>query len=224
MLPNRLIDGYHAFLYGRLPQEQQRFANLAQEGQKPKVMIVGCCDSRVSPEVIFDARPGEIFVLRNVANLVPPYEPDGGRHSASAALEFAVQSLKVEHIVILGHARCGGVRAFADDASEPLSPGDFIGKWMTLLAPTAERIGPQDANENLGDYVERLGHASVRTSLANLRTFPCVSILEGRGRLSLHGAYFDVASGRLDLLNEATGTFAPTTTELPSRISLIGCV
>lgn len=224
MLPTRLFDGYRAFLDGRLPQEQERFAHLAREGQKPTIMIVGCCDSRVSPEVIFDARPGEIFVLRNVANLVPPYEPDGGRHSASAALEFAVQSLKVEHIVVLGHARCGGVRAFAEEESTPLSPGDFIGKWMTILAPVAERLGPRHARESMADYVERLGHASVRTSLANLRTFPCVSILEERGRLSLHGAYFDVASGRLDLLDEASGDFAPAVAELPARLSRIGCV
>ena len=101
-------------------------------------MVIGCCDSRVSPEVIFDASPGEMFVVRNVANLVPPFETGGDYHGTSAALEFAVQALRVKHIVVLGHARCGGIRAFADDTA-PLSPGDFIGRWMSLIAPAAER-------------------------------------------------------------------------------------
>src|SRR4029077_6548052 len=130
-LPPRLIEGYQAFAQGRLPREQDRYRELAQSGQAPQVMVIGCCDSRVSPEVIFDARPGELFVVRNVANLVPPYAPDGAYHGVSAALEFAVGALRVRHIVVLGHARCGGVRAFAED-SAPLSPGDFIGKWMSL--------------------------------------------------------------------------------------------
>ena len=105
-------------------------------------MVIGCCDSRVSPEVIFDARPGELFVVRNVANLVPPFETGGTYHGVSAALEFGVAALKVKHIVILGHAHCGGVKAFAEDA-EPLSPGDFIGRWMSLMAPAAAKVGPR---------------------------------------------------------------------------------
>ena len=117
-------------------RERERFEELAWSGQKPEIMIIGCCESRVSPEVIFDARPGELFVVRNVANLVPPFETGGLYHGTSAALEFAVQALRVKHIVVLGHGRCGGVRAWVDD-SEPLSPGDFIGKWMTLIEPAA---------------------------------------------------------------------------------------
>src|SRR3712207_5302054 len=136
MLPSRLIEGYRAFLAERLPRERSRYAALAETGQRPEVMIIGCCDSRVSPEVIFDASPGELFVVRNVANLVPPYETGGDYHGTSAALEFAVQALRVKHIVVLGHARCGGVRAFADETA-PLSPGDFIGRWMTLIGPAA---------------------------------------------------------------------------------------
>ena len=139
-LPSRLLEGYRAFRSGRLPHEQARFRELAETGQRPEVMVIGCCDSRVSPEVIFDAHPGELFVVRNVANLVPPYSPDGGQHGVSAAVEFAVQALKVSHIVVLGHAQCGGVRAFAED-SAPLSPGDFIGQWMALLAPAAHALG-----------------------------------------------------------------------------------
>src|ERR671916_1331905 len=150
MFPQRLVDGYRAFLGERFPRERSRFAALAERGQRPEVMIIGCCDSRVSPEVIFDASPGELFVVRNVANLVPPYAPDGDYHGTGAALEFAVQSLKVKHIVVLGHAHCGGIRAFADNAA-PLSTGDFIGKWMTLIAPAAERLGPRN-----GDTAEHL--------------------------------------------------------------------
>jgi carbonic anhydrase len=117
--PQRLVEGYREFADGRLRHEQGRYRELAEAGQSPEVMVIGCCDSRVSPEVIFDARPGELFVVRNVANIVPPYEPDGHAHGVSAALEFGVAALKVKHIVVLGHARCGGVKAFAENA-EPL--------------------------------------------------------------------------------------------------------
>src|SRR6478735_575446 len=158
--PQRLIDGYGAFASGRLQSEQDRYRELAEHGQTPEIMVIGCCDSRVSPEVIFDARPGELFVVRNVANLVPPFETGGDYHSTSAALEFAVQALKVKHIVVLGHGRCGGIRAYADD-TEPLSPGDFIGKWMTLVRPAAERAGPISPGETLEDYVERLALISI---------------------------------------------------------------
>src|SRR3954451_20449740 len=112
--PQRLIDGYGAFASGRLQAEQHRYRDLAERGQTPQIMVIGCCDSRVSPEVIFDARPGELFVARNIANLVPPYTPDGAQRAMSAALEFAVQALKVKHIVVLAHAQCGGVRAYAE--------------------------------------------------------------------------------------------------------------
>src|SRR5580693_10727870 len=141
--PQQLLDGYQAFTTQRLPTEQTRYRELSERGQSPEVMVIGCCDSRVSPEVIFDAHPGELFVVRNVANLVPPYAPDGAYHGVSAALEFAVQALRVKHIVVLGHARCGGIRAFADEGA-PLSPGDFIGQWMSLIAPAAARVQPAD--------------------------------------------------------------------------------
>lgn len=220
--PSRLTEGYAAFAEGRLPREQDRFEQMAANGQKPEIMIIGCCDSRVSPEVIFDAGPGEMFVLRNVANLMPPYEPDGRNHSASAALEFAVQALKVKHIVILGHARCGGVRAFADDASTPLSPGDFIGKWMNNLNHAVARTGGRRANEPLDDYAERLALASIDQSIANLLTFPCVRILHERGKLQLHGAYFGVATGQL-LIRDANGNFCPAVEGGPARINMIRC-
>lgn len=203
--PERLLSGYRTFATQRLPTEQSRYRELSERGQSPQVMVIGCCDSRVSPEVIFDAEPGELFVVRNVANLVPPYAPDGAAHGVSAALEFGVQVLRVKHIVVLGHAQCGGVKALVQD-SAPLSPGDFIGKWMSLLTPTMEAT-PRVPGEAEQEFITRLEKAAVRRSLDNLMTFPCISILAERGALSLHGAYFGVAQGSLAVLDTATGEF-----------------
>jgi carbonic anhydrase len=194
--PDRLVEGYTAFLGGRLREEQSRYRQLAETGQSPEIMVIGCCDSRVSPEVIFDARPGELFVVRNVANIVPPYAPDGQAHGVSAALEFGVVALKIKHIVVLGHAQCGGVRAFAEDA-EPLSPGDFIGKWMKLMAPAMQTVGPRLDTEKPGDYLRRLEQANIVNSLNNLMTFPRLAKMIKRGDIGIHGAYFGVATGSL---------------------------
>jgi len=207
--PQQLVTGYRTFATQRLPTEQSRYRELSERGQSPEVMVIGCCDSRVSPEVIFDAGPGELFVVRNVANLVPPYAPDEAAHGVSAALEFAVQVLRVKHIVVLGHAQCGGIKALVEP-SEPLSPGDFIGRWMALLAPTVEQT-PRGGGEALADFATRLEQRAVKTSLANLMTFPCISVLVERGKLQLHGAYFGVARGSLSVLDPATGTFERVT-------------
>lgn len=214
-LPAALLAGYDAFVGGRLPEEQQRFADLAASGQSPRIMLIGCCDSRVPPEVIFNARPGELFVVRNVANLVPPYKPDGELHGTSAALEYAVQALRVEHIVVLGHGRCGGVRAFAERDRKALSPGDFVGRWMSLLEPAAERIGP-GSEDDTDRFAALLEVASLRQSLGNLRTFPCVHILEGRGKLALHAAHFDVRTGALAWFDEERDALVPVPGE-PAR-------
>ena len=205
--PQRLIDGYNAFASGRLPREQDRYRELAERGQSPQIMVIGCCDSRVSPEVIFDASPGELFVVRNVANLIPPYSPDGAYHGVSAALEFGVGALRVKHIVVLGHAHCGGVRAFAEEHA-PLSPGDFIGKWMSLIAPAAEKLGARAAAP-LADYLTRLEQASVANSLDNLMTFPRLAKLIEKGNVGTHGAYFGVATGDLSVLDRTSGEFKP---------------
>jgi carbonic anhydrase len=206
VFPTALIDGYRAFKANRFAHESERYRKLAEQGQTPETLIIACCDSRAAPEMIFNALPGEIFVIRNVANLVPSYKPDGDYHSTSAALEFAVQSLKVTDIVVLGHGRCGGIMAALDPFAEPLSPGDFIGKWMGLLAPAAESIA---ANQSLtgAERQTALERISVANSIENLRTFPCVSILESRQRLRLHGAWFDISSGELWVLDAATGNF-----------------
>ena len=205
--PQRLIDGYSAFASGRLPAEQHRYRELAERGQTPEIMVIGCCDSRVSPEVIFDAGPGELFVVRNVANLVPPFETGGSYHGVSAALEFGVGALKIRHIVVLGHAHCGGIKAYAEEA-EPLSPGDFIGRWMSLMAPAAEKVGPRGSMSR-EEYLERMEKASVVNTLDNLMTFPRLKKLIERGAVRVHGAYFGVATGQLSVLDKATGEFMP---------------
>ncbi|MDA4845382.1 carbonic anhydrase [Hoeflea poritis] len=205
--PDRLLAGYDRFMHGRYEEERDRYRDLAEKGQKPQTLIIACCDSRAAPETIFNSGPGELFVIRNVANLVPPYAPDGEFHSTSAALEFAVQSLRVRHIVVMGHGRCGGIAAALDPNAEPLSPGDFIGRWMSLLTPVSSEI-QQSTMLTAGERQTALERISIRNSLSNLRTFPCVKILEDKGKLDLHGAWFDISSGELWVMDEATGDFS----------------
>ena len=204
--PQHLIDGYQTFTSQRLPTEQLRYRELAERGQSPEVMVIGCCDSRVSPEVIFDAGPGELFVVRNVANLVPVYAPDGGAHGVSAALEYAIQVLKVKHIVVLGHAQCGGIRAFIDKAA-PLSPGDFIGRWMSMFVKPNETV-ERRGHETIQDFATRIEKAAVMRSLENLMTFPFVQTAAERGAVQLHGAYFGVAQGSLSVLDRDSREFS----------------
>ncbi|MBV8700611.1 carbonic anhydrase [Bradyrhizobium sp.] len=203
--PKSLLDGYRTFRTQRLPTEQTRYRELSVRGQSPEAMVIGCCDSRVSPEVIFDAGPGELFVVRNVANLVPVYQPDQGAHGVSAALEFAVNALHVKHVVVLGHAQCGGIRAFINK-SEPLSPGDFIGRWMAMFIKPGEVV-EQRAHETMHDFTVRIEKAAVFRSLENLMTFPFVRSKVERGELQLHGAYFGVAEGSLFVLDKIAKEF-----------------
>jgi carbonic anhydrase len=203
--PQRLLKGYRAFATQRLPTEQTRYRELSVKGQSPEVMVIGCCDSRVSPEVIFDVGPGELFVMRNVANLVPVYEPDGGAHGVSAALEYAVNVLRIKHIVVLGHAQCGGIRAFVDKI-EPLSEGDFIGRWMQMFVKPGEVV-EQRNHESMQDFVVRIEKAAVFRSLENLLTFPFVRKAVDAGQMELHGAYFGVAEGSLFVLDKVAKEF-----------------
>ncbi len=205
-LPPHLLDGYRSFMSGRYAAESSRYRHLARDGQTPKTMVIACCDSRVAPEIVFDCGPGDLFVVRNVANLVPPYEPDGAYHSTSAALEFAVQSLKVENIVVMGHGRCGGIAAALSPDAAPLSPGDFIGKWMNLVAPAAATVA-SNALMTAGERQRAMERISIRFSISNLRSFPCVNILEQKGRLTLHGAWFDISTGELWVMDMASGDF-----------------
>jgi carbonic anhydrase len=204
--PSRLLEGYKTFMSGRYTAERQRYRDLAETGQEPHTLVIACCDSRAAPETIFDCGPGELFVVRNVANLVPPYAPDSNYHATSAALEFAVQSLKIRQIVVMGHGRCGGIKAALDPNAAPLSPGDFIGQWMGLLKPAAQQIQDSQLLTN-GERQIALERISIRNSMANLRTFPCVKILEDRGSMVISGAWFDISTGELWVMDPKTGDF-----------------
>jgi carbonic anhydrase len=206
-LPEKLLSGYRSFMSGDYATQSKRYRDLAQTGQTPETMVIACCDSRAAPETIFDSGPGELFVVRNVANLVPPYTPDGEYHGTSAALEFAVQSLNVKSIVVLGHGRCGGVAAALNPQFQPLSPGDFIGKWIDMLKPPAAIVGDNQLM-TAGERQRALERISIRFALTNLRTFPYVKALEDEGKLSLHGAWFDISSGELWIMDPETGDFS----------------
>ena len=198
---NDLIEGYYRFRGNEWLAERERWQELAL-GQSPKVMVIACSDSRVEPATIFGSRPGEVFVVRNVANLVPPYEPDGGRHGVSAALEFAVTKLGVEEIVVLGHGACGGVQAALTRSLADSAPGEggFVAGWISLLDEARARVA---AEHGTGDEGQRaLEQEGVRVSIANLLTFPYVRERVEAGALTIHGAVFAIADGRLRVLGE----------------------
>jgi carbonic anhydrase len=205
--PPRLVDGYRAFVDTRLPLERSRYEKLAETGQQPEVMVICCCDSRVSPEAIFDAHPGELFVVRNVANLVPPYTPSGFTHGVSAALEFAIQLLKVKYVIVMGHTHCGGIRAYAEHQNR-LDPGDFIDNWMSLIAPAARTVGEVGSMAR-ADYLARLEQASIVATLNNLQSFPWIRSRVEDGSVQLIGAYFDVGTGALTAYDPNQGIFGP---------------
>jgi carbonic anhydrase len=204
-MPRALFEGYIAFKYGRFRTERARYRELADTGQKPELMVIGCCDSRAAPEVIFDAVPGQVFTVRNVANLVPPYDPDGEFHGTSAALEYAVQALHVKHILVLGHARCGGIAASLARDTNPLTRDDFIGKWISMVDAARGDLEAMDPPAE--NRIETLEKLSIIRSLANLRTFPCIQSLEPRGEVHLHGAYFDIESGELSWFDKQSQAF-----------------
>ena len=169
--PDHLLKGHANFMAGRYVREKDRYRELAASGQNPTTMIIACCDSRAAPELIFDAAPGELFVLRNVANLVPTYQPDGGQHGTSAGIEFAVKALEIANIVIMGHGRCGGIKAALAPDQSPLDDGDFIGKWMSMLGGLPEQVG-QNELMTATERQTALERISIRNSIQNLRTFP----------------------------------------------------
>ncbi|MGB3167082.1 MAG: carbonic anhydrase [Alteraurantiacibacter sp.] len=206
---NGLIDGYRRFRETSYAEEHERWAQLS-EGQSPKTMVISCSDSRVDPAQIFDVSPGELFVVRNVAALVPPYEMTPGQHGVSAALEFAVQFLKVEQVVVLGHGMCGGCQAALTRNlhGNALGEGGFVANWVHMLDEARDPIA--EAHGTTGREAERaMELAAVKVSLANLRTFPYVQNKLASGELSLRGAYFAISDGVLHLLDEESGDFAP---------------
>jgi len=206
---DRLIAGYRRFRQSTWGSNRDRWASL-REGQNPEVMIIACSDSRVDPAQVFDVDPGEIFVVRNVAAMVPPFETAPGLHGVSAALEFAVQVLKVREIVVMGHGMCGGCKAALTRELHGTEPGEggFIANWIGLLdevrGPIAEAYGTTSR-----DAQRAMEHAGVRVSLANLRSFPCIRRGERDGSLRLRGAFFAISDGVLHLLDEDSGAFSP---------------
>lgn len=205
----QLVDGYRRFREGHWAEEREKW-EAAAKGQAPKVMVISCSDSRVDPAQIFDVAPGEIFAVRNVAALVPPFEKTPGQHGVSAALEFAVQFLKVKEVVVMGHGLCGGCQAALTQSLHGTSPGEggFVANWISLLdearGPIAAELGTEGREAEL-----KMEREAVKVSLANLRTFPCVKEKEASGELTLRGAHFAIADGVLHLLDEASGEFAP---------------
>ncbi|MFL6752616.1 MAG: carbonic anhydrase [Sphingomicrobium sp.] len=205
----KLIDGYRRFRQTGWKRERERWSELA-EGQSPQVMILSCADSRVEPAEIFDARPGEMFVVRNIAGLAPPYETSRGFHGVSAALEFAVTQLDVGEIVVMGHGLCGGCAAALTGQFDGTPPGEghFIADWVRMLSDARDTVRSRHVELGAEAFLEMEWEA-VKVSLANLRTFPWVAERERAGRLALHGAHFSIAEGLLYLLDEAEGEFRP---------------
>ena len=202
-----LIDGYYKFRGTEWLEERERWKELA-EGQSPRVMVIACSDSRVEPATIFGSRPGEIFVVRNVANLVPPFETGGGLHGVSAALEFAVTVLKVDEILVLGHGACGGVKAALSGDLKDAAPGEggFVASWIKLLDDARAKVIAEHGKTPEGQTA--LEQEGVRTSLKNLMTFPFVKERVEAGTLELHGAVFAIADGKLRVLQD-NGMFEP---------------
>lgn len=192
-----LIKGYHNFRAGQYQREKQLFEDLGRHGQSPKVMLIACADSRADPGDIFDSAPGELFVVRNVANLVPPKDESEGYHGTSAALEFAVTSLKVQAIVVMGHESCGGINACLSGAGD--APDSYVGKWISILNDARDEVMKTSPKAEQQLAMEFEG---VRQSLRNLATFPCVQERLADGTLSLMGAYFSIIRGVLMFADE----------------------
>lgn len=200
MFPERLTQGYRAFLDGRFADERSRYEMLAEKGQRPEIMVVGCVDSRVSPEVIFDAAPGELLVVRNVANIVPRYEPDrDSQHGTSAALEFGVKSLGIKDVIVMGHAGCGGIEALHDGARGTPPPGDFVPNWISLAGDVASQVIEKHGDLDRPATLRLMEQQAVVASLDRLRTFPFIAERERKGELRLHGWFYGIGTGILSV-------------------------
>ena len=204
-----MLEGYRRFRSDAYLRQKERYDALV-DGQAPKVMVIACSDSRVDPATIFDVSPGEIFVVRNVANLVPPCENEAGRHGVSAALEFAVTQLEVTDIVVLGHGGCGGCNAALTQSFRNAKPGEggFIAHWIDILDNARDAVVAEHGDHGV-EAQRAMEHEAIKVSLDNLRSFTAVRSREAKGRLTLHGAWFAIAEGNLHLLNPASGTFSP---------------
>lgn len=202
-----LIAGYRRFRAGFYQPRKAMFEHLGAKGQKPQYMIIGCADARVDPAINFDTGPGDVFMVRNVANVVPPYAPDGDHHGTSAALEFAMKGLEIPNIVILGHAKCGGIAALVDREPGDAPTNDFLDLWMSVARPArraairiAEAVGVADDRDQVCHLCEQ---ENVKIGLKNLMTFPWIAERVADGRTRLHGLYFDITKGELFRLAES---------------------
>jgi carbonic anhydrase len=205
--PEHLTDRFMRFKFRHFDQNRQHYEDLAAFGQSPDVMIVSCCDSRCDPETIFSAMPGELFVVRNVANLVPPFETGGKFHGVSAALEFAALNLRVKHIVVMGHSGCGGIKVALEATAAKQTNAMFISKWMSILDDSRTRVTRAHQGSTRANLLEAFEKDAIKVSLSNLRSFPFIAEMENQGKVSLYGAYFDIANGALEVLNPINGEY-----------------
>lgn len=207
--PETLTDRYRRFRHRHFVPNADHYEELATYGQNPETMIVSCSDSRVDPETIFSAMPGELFIVRNVANLVPPYEVSGKYHGVSAAMEFAVLNLRVKNMIVMGHSGCGGVKAALDQSAAIQTDAHFISKWMSMLDDARLAVLSAHQGSSQSTKQEALEKEAIKQSINNLRTFPFVKEQEEKGRLALHGTHFDIKTGTLTVLNHSRGVFYP---------------
>jgi carbonic anhydrase len=207
--PESLTDRYRRFKHRIFVPNADQYEELATYGQNPEIMLVSCCDSRVDPETIFNAMPGELFIIRNVANLIPPYETGGRYHGVSAAIEFAVLNLRIKHLVVMGHSGCGGVKAALDQSAAIQTEALFISRWMSMLDDARLSVLASHQMRSQDEKLDALEKEGVKTSIKNLRTFPFVREREDKGKLNLHGAHFDIKTGTLTTLNHSRGQFLP---------------
>lgn len=204
--PQQLIDGFRRFRERHFTTDDALFRGLVAGGQTPSILVVGCCDSRVDPALVLDCAPGDLFVIRNVANLVPPSESHSGHHGTSAALEFGVRNLGVKHIIVLGHAHCGGIRALVE-AGGVDDPDSYIGDWMHLVASAHAEVLLDMPSASREDQARACEQRAILVSLRNLMTFTWVRERVEQGILTLHGWYFDIEHGQLLHYNSSTNTF-----------------
>jgi carbonic anhydrase len=209
LFPDALTDRYRRFKHRIFTPNADHYEELAEYGQSPEVMLISCSDSRVDPETIFNAMPGELFIMRNVANLVPPFETGGKFHGVSAGIEFAVLNLRVKHLVVMGHAGCGGVKAALDQSAAIQTEAQFISRWMSMLDDARLSVLASHQMKSAAEKLDALEKECVKTSIKNLRTFPFVKEREEKGKLSLYGAHFDIKTGTLSVLSHSRGEFFP---------------
>lgn len=209
-LPAYLLQRYQGWRATTYAENHAWYERLASEGQRPRAMVISCCDSRVHVTSIFGADQGEFFIHRNIANLVPPYEPDGDHHGTSAAVEYAVTVLNVAHLIVLGHSQCGGVKGCLDMckglAPDLEKPESFVGRWMDILKPKYPQVADIEDEDVQMRALERL---AVQTSVENLFTFPFITERHETGKLSLHGVWLDIGAGRLEFYQPSSETFVP---------------